>query len=102
MDKLIKVIALDNEFISTGERFCTKGKEYSVTEQDENGYYITSEAGKNHYFEYDDPYFELVFQNNNNEIYSKRISQDLLEYRKKIRKRLESLQVELDEVMSMI
>ncbi len=102
MDKLIKVIALDNEFMQTGDIFCIKGKEYPVTEQYRDGYCIISESGKCHYFEYHDSYFELVFQNEVGEFYSKTPSQDLLEYRGKIKRQLEQLQIQLDDLKSII
>ena len=68
MNKLIKVIAIKDEFMdTTGEQFCIKGKEYIVIKQDEKEFMIISEASQNHWFDYDDcHWFKLIFENEEN------------------------------------
>jgi hypothetical protein len=104
MDKLIKVIALSDEFmVKTGERFCVKGKEYPVIIQNETEYAINSElGGYSHWFDYTEPYFELVFENNIGEIYIKKDNQDLMKYRSMIKEKIEQIQIQIDDLLTML
>lgn len=63
MKKLIKVIALRDEYMEDGEQFCTEGNEYKVIEQDTRSFAIIDDEEEVHYFYFNDcNYFQLIYE----------------------------------------
>ena len=65
MKKLEKVVCIEDGYFSPrsgGKQFCTKGKEYPVINQYDDGFDINNDKGNLHSFIEGDKWFKLVFE----------------------------------------